>query len=77
VGAFAAKTHFNELLKKVSKGETIWITLRGIPVAKRAPSGNGEPKDLKKLVHEIREIRQGASLGHLTIREPSDEGQCY
>jgi prevent-host-death family protein len=30
VGAFEAKTHLNELLQKVSKGETIRITLRGV-----------------------------------------------
>jgi prevent-host-death family protein len=34
VGAFEAKTHLNELLKRVSKGESIRITRRGIPVAK-------------------------------------------
>jgi prevent-host-death family protein len=77
VGAFEAKTHFNELLNRVSKGETIRITLRGIPVAKLVPSEDGEPKDLKKLVREIREIRQGASLGDLTIRERIEEGQRY
>jgi prevent-host-death family protein len=77
VGAFEAKTHFNELLKEVSTGETIRITLRGIPVAKLAPSEDGEPKDLKKMVREIREIRQGASLGDLTIRQLIDEGQRY
>jgi prevent-host-death family protein len=77
VGAFKAKTHFNELLKEVSTGETIRITLRGIPVAKLAPSEDGEPKDLKKMVREIREIRQGASLGDLTIRQLIDEGQRY
>ena len=77
VGAFEAKTHFNELLKKVSTGETTRITLRGIPVAKLVPSEDGEPKDLKKMVREIREIRQGASLGDLTIRQLIDEGQRY
>ncbi|HEY4764912.1 MAG TPA: hypothetical protein VIH75_14635 [Candidatus Sulfotelmatobacter sp.] len=44
----------------VSKGETILITLRRIPVAELVRSEDGEPKDPKKLV---REIRQGASLG--------------
>jgi prevent-host-death family protein len=77
VGTFEAKTHLNELLKRVSKGETIRITRRGIPVAKLVPSGDGEPKDLKKVVREIREIRQGASLGNLTIRELIDEGRRY
>ena len=77
MGAFKAKTHFNELLKEVSTGETIRITLRGIPVAKLVPSEDGEPKDLKKMVREIREIRQGASLGDLTIRQLIDEGQRY
>jgi prevent-host-death family protein len=77
VGAFEAKTHFNELLKRVSKGETIRITLRGVPVANLVPSEDGEPKDLKKAVREIREIRRGASLGSLTIRELIDEGRRY
>lgn len=77
VGAFEAKTHFNELLKRVSKGETIRITLRGVPVANLVPTGDGEPKDLKKVVREIREIRQGVTLGNLKIRDLIDEGRRY
>ena len=34
IGAFEAKTHLNELLKKASEGEIIRITRRGVPVAK-------------------------------------------
>jgi prevent-host-death family protein len=77
VGAFEAKTHLNQLLKQVSKGETIRITLRGIPVAKLVPSDEGEAKDLKETVREIREIRKGASLKGLTIRELINEGRRY
>ena len=77
VGAFDAKTHLNQLLKQVSKGETFRITLRGIPVAKLVPSEEGEAKDLKQTVREIREIRKGASLKGLTIRELIDEGRRY
>jgi prevent-host-death family protein len=77
VGAFEAKTHLNQLLKQVSKGETIRITLRGIPVAKLVPSEEGEAKDLKETVREIREIRKGASLKGLTIRELINEGRRY
>lgn len=77
VGAFEAKTHLNELLKRVSKGETIRITRRGIPIAKLVPSGENESKDLKKVVRELREVRQGASLGGSTLRELIDEGRRY
>jgi len=77
VGAFEAKTHLNQLLKQVSKGETIRITLRGVPVAKLVPSEEGEAKDLKQTVREIREIRKGASLKGLTIRELINEGRRY
>ena len=77
VGAFEAKTHLNELLNRVSKGETIRITRRGIPIAKLVPSGEGESKDLKKIVREIREIRRGASLGGVTLRELINEGRRY
>jgi prevent-host-death family protein len=77
VGAFEAKTHLNELLTRVSRGETIRITRRGIPVAKLVPAAEGEQKDLKQLVREIRDIRKGASLEGLSIRELIDEGRRY
>ncbi len=77
VGAFEAKTHLNELLKKVSEGEIIRITRRGIPVAKLVPPDEGERHDLKNVVREIREIRKGATLGGLTIRELINEGRRY
>jgi prevent-host-death family protein len=77
VGAFEAKTHLNELLKRVSKGETIRITLRGVPIAKLVPAGESEQKDLIRIVRELREIRKGTSLGGLSIRELIDEGRRY
>jgi prevent-host-death family protein len=77
VGAFEAKTHLNKLLQKVSKGESIRITRRGVPVAKLIPDHEGERRDLKQVVREIREICKGASLGGLTLRELIDEGRRY
>lgn len=74
VGAFEAKTHLNELLKQVSLGETIRITRRGVPVAKLVPADERGQKDLKRIVQEIREIRRGASLRGLTIRELINQG---
>lgn len=77
VGAFEAKTHFNELLRKVSEGETIRITRRGVPVAKLVPDVEAGKKDLKKMVAEFRRIRRGANLGELTIRDLINEGRRY
>jgi prevent-host-death family protein len=77
VGAFEAKTHLNELLRQVSQGETIRITRRGIPVANLVPPEDGERKDLKQIVRDIREIRKGANLRGLTIRKLIDEGRRY
>jgi len=77
VGAFEAKTHLNELLRQVSQGETIRITRRGIPVAKLVPAEDGEHKDLKQIVRDIREIREGANLRGLSIRKLIDEGRRY
>ncbi len=77
VGAFEAKTHLNQLLKQVSKGETIRITLRGVPVAELVPSGEREVKDLKQAVREIREIRKGARLKGIAMRELINDGRRY
>ncbi len=77
VGAFEAKTHLNELLREVSNGETIRITVRGKPVAKLVPAADGAEKDLRTIVRELRQIRKGAKLGDLSIRELIDEGRRY
>ncbi len=49
VSAFDAKTHLTELLLRASKGETIQITRRGVPVAKLVPPEDGE-KDARSLI---------------------------
>jgi prevent-host-death family protein len=75
VGAFEAKTRLNELLHKAAQGETIRITRRGVPVARLVP--DTEREDPGKLAREIRELRQGARLGKLSIRELIHEGHRY
>lgn len=77
VGAFEAKTRLNELLRRVSDGETIRITRRGIPIAKLVPLENKGKEDVVKAVRELREIRKKLSLGGLSIRKLIDEGRRY
>lgn len=78
VGAFEAKTHLSNLLERVSKGESITITRRGVPVARLVPV---EPVKASKTPHEImeqfRKFRESHSLDGITIRELIDEGRRY
>ena len=77
VGAFDAKTHLNSLLKKVAKGETIQITLRGVPVAKLVPIDAAERRDPKEIAREIRAQRKGLTLGKSRIRDLINEGRRH
>src|SRR5258708_25457307 len=77
VGAFDAKTNLNALLKKVAKGETIQITLRGVPVAKLVPTDSDEGQDPKEILRDIREIRKCVTLGKIQIRELIEEGSRH
>ena len=77
VGAFDAKTHLNELLRRASAGETIQITRRGVPMATLIPPDSTEKPDVRRLAAAIRTLRKGAILGKTTIRELIDEGRRY
>jgi prevent-host-death family protein len=77
VGVFDAKTHLNGLLKRVSKGETIRITRRGIPIAKLVPADAGEKESPDQIVREIRALRRGVNLGKGTVRELINAGRRY
>lgn len=77
IGAFDAKTQLSALLKRVSQGETIRITRRGIPIAELVPVDAGENEDPGQLAREIRELRKKVKLGKLTIRELINEGRRY
>lgn len=77
VGAFEAKTRLNELVRRVSDGESIRITRRGVPIAKLVALENKGKEDVVKAVRELREIRKKLSLGGLSIRKLIDEGRRY
>jgi len=77
VGAFDAKTRLNELLRRASKGETIQITRRGVPMAKLTPPDTSEKQDPRSLAEAIRRLRKGATLGRISIRDLINEGRRY
>lgn len=71
VGVSDAKIRLRELLQQVSRGKTIRITVRGVPVAMLVPDN----EDLGDVAREIREIRKGARLGKISIRELIERGR--
>jgi prevent-host-death family protein len=77
VGVSEARARWSALLKRVSSGETVHITRRGTLVAKLVPADNRERVDLKKVVQEIRDLRKGATLEEITVRELIDEGRRH
>ena len=75
VGAFEAKTHLNSLLERVSKGETIQITRRGVPNAKLVPAEAPKTANLRQIAASIRDARKGVTLGKISLRELINEGR--
>lgn len=76
VGAYKAKTHFSELLKKVEGGETITVTKHGVPVARIVPIRDPLAESAAAM-EEIRRFREEhkPTLGGISIRELIEEGR--
>ena len=75
VGAYEAKTHLSELLERVSEGERIVITKHGTPVAVLAPIAGHGRRPVLEVISELREFRQGNTLGDDSLREMIEDGR--
>lgn len=76
IGAHEAKTHLSQLLDRVSKGERITITKRGVPVAVLQPPETPKKRPVSEVIADIRELRKGITLGKdCSIRELINEGR--
>ncbi len=75
VGAYEAKTHLPELLRRVAKGERITITKHGQPVAELVPASDARRRQVAEAITRIETLREGRRLGATTIRELIDDGR--
>ncbi len=76
VGTFEAKNKLSALLDLVEQGEEIVITRHGREVARLVPPANAFNREAARVAARgIREMRQGASLGGLRIKELIAEGR--
>ncbi|MGQ0595420.1 MAG: type II toxin-antitoxin system Phd/YefM family antitoxin [Gammaproteobacteria bacterium] len=81
IGIYDAKSSFSALLEKVARGERFIITNRGAPVAMLVPieearSGRAAD-DISSLFAEMKALRQGVTLGGISVRELVDEGRRF
>ena len=75
IGAYEAKTHLPQLLKRVSKGERITITKHGVPVATlQAPDANIKCPT-SEVIADLRKFRQEHRLDSLSIRNMIEDGR--
>jgi prevent-host-death family protein len=78
IGAFEAKTHFSELLVKVSNGESIIITKHGEKVAMLIPIEASQTKktSVQASIDTIRSLRKGVTLGkNLSVQLLKETGR--
>ena len=81
VRAFEAKKRFSELLDRVSRGESITITRRGIPTATLIPAGGAKGKlsheDIVEGLRSLRKQIQSRRRGKVNVRELLQQGRQF
>jgi prevent-host-death family protein len=77
VGAYEAKTHLADLLRRVESGETITITKHGRPVAVMTPPSSTARPDVQGVIAAMRRFRdtQGPKLNGITLRQLIEDGR--
>ena len=75
-GSFEAKHKLSQLLESAEQGERILVTRPGKEVAKHVPAHRTlDRESAKRTAAEIREMRQGVTLGGLQIKDLINEGR--
>lgn len=77
IGAFEAKTHLSELLRRAERGETFVIHRRGRPVARLIPYvADDDIVGFRELAAGFRTVRTQVS-GPVDIRSLIEEGRRF
>ena len=77
IGAFEAKTHLPQLLKRVQQGERFVITRHKHPVAELIPFRQPDRDRIRTAIQGLKEFQRTHSLGGLTVRRMLEEGRRY
>ncbi len=75
IGLHEAKTHFSEIINKVSKGNEFIITRRGIAVARLVPAEKPSRDAVKQALKRAKQLRVKLSLNGLKIKDLIEDGR--
>jgi prevent-host-death family protein len=76
IEAFEATNRLEALLDLVEQGEEVTITRQGKPIARLlAPAARVDREAARAAASRIRAMRQGVTLGDLTIKDLIAEGR--
>lgn len=75
IGLYEARTHFSEIISKVSEGNEFIITRRGIPIARLIPCENPSRIATKQALERAKQIRETLSLSGLKIKDLINAGR--
>ena len=77
IGAFEAKTHLPQLLRRVQEGERFVITRHNRPVAELIPFRQRDAARIRDAIDGLKAFQETHSLGGLSVRQMIEEGRRY
>ena len=75
IGAFEAKTHLSQLLRRVEAGERFVITRHNRPVARLIPFQARDSGEVRSAIDALKEFQQTHGLDGLSARQIIEEAR--
>ncbi len=77
IGAFEAKTHLSQLLRRVQAGERFIFTKHNRPVAELIPFQTHDSDKVRAAIARRKAFQKTHSLEGLSVRQMIEEGRKY
>ena len=77
IGAFEAKTHLPQLLRRVEAGERFVITRHGRPLAELVPFRSRDAVKVQSAIDALKKFQRTHSLGGTPVRQMIEEARRH
>lgn len=75
IGAYEAKTHLPDLLRRAEQGERILISRHGMPIAMLSPVPFLPSQNIAQTIQDLMAFRARHQCGELTIEDMKNTGR--